>query len=203
MKNVIKEQEKRQKQIRTEMERLMARYVQPHNIKSRHIRRVDIDRMIKDGKDLLTLCSIPRGAYPHAMALAHSQIDSKAPLRYFVLPSGFLVINPLIVAHTQVPVMDEEGCMSFPDMPRKALVPRYHKIEVEYQTLIVDPNTKKPILGPFVKIGLSGKEARVFQHEICHLNGCCIYDEDFSPEKAVGLGNGIIVTHSIWDNVSK
>ena len=183
-----------------EYDRLIARYVPPHKLKSRRVTTVDISRVIADGQDLLAMCSLPRGIYKGIMALAHPQIDDKDPFRFFVLPNGLLVINPLIFNHTKVAVFKEEGCMTFPDKPQKTMLPRYHKITVKYQTLAQDKDTGEAKLSPFTTEELSGTNSEVMQHECGHLNGHYIYDEEFDPKWSIGLGDGLPLAPDTWDN---
>jgi len=187
--------------IEEEAKNLRDRFVPPHNKRSRHVTPKDIKRVKKDGEDMLMLCHIGRGPYPTGDALAHPQIDDKDPLRFFVTRAGLVVINPLIINHTKAHLWDVEGCLSFPDEKPKTMVPRYYKIVVEYQTLIEDPKKKGEVsLGAFQIGEFKGMAARIIQHELCHLNGSYIYDKDFDPSKAVGLGDGIVINHSVWDN---
>ena len=174
----------------------LKRYVAPHKKKSRWVEEKDIERVIEEGKILLTLCTIPRGMYGNISAIAHPQIDDQDPLRFFVVPGGLLVINPIIFNHTKVTVEKKEGCMSLVEMPMKEDVARYHKIEVMYQTLIQKEKPDGsiyPALSDVQKIDLSGPPAYVFQHEVAHLNAHYIYDEYYTADKAVGFGDGTII----------
>jgi len=196
---VLTEEEKIK--IKAEYNRLMDRYVPPHNIKSKKVTAVDIPTILTDGADLIAMCQLPRGHYKGILALAHSQINDKNPLRFFVLPSGFIIINPFIINHTQTPVFKEEGCMSYPDDQMKEMLPRYHKITVKYQTLIKKDEEKEPSLGPFTTDKLSGKMANIFQHETTHLNGYNIYDENFDPQWSIGFGDGLPVSPEIGEDI--
>ena len=196
---LTKEQKKQQEQYVKEYERLLSRYAPPHNKKAKRVTEKDIKRVIKDGRDMMTMCTIPRGNYQFFDALAHTQIDDKKPLRFFVFANGFMVINPLIINHTKVAVFNNEGCMSFADEPMKTMVPRYYKITIEYQTLLQDAKTKKYKLSDFVTEELKGQQSFIFQHECAHLNGSNIYDDVSDPIHAVGLGNGILLTSKTWD----
>ena len=185
------EMEKRQR-IMLEYTRLSGRYCEPHNKRSRWVKSEDIQRVVVDGKDLVAMCSLPRGKYSGISALAHSQIDDKDPLRFFVLPNGMVIINPIISKHTLVPVLKDEGCMSFPYNDIKENVPRYNKITVSYQTLEHAGDESKPVFSKVLTEGLTSGMAHIFQHEVSHLNGVNIYDEDFKPESCEGLGVGPI-----------
>ena len=80
-----------------------------------------------------------------------------------VCPSGqpgdeFVVINPEIVAMDGEEI-GEEGCLSFPGIFGK--VPRAVRITVRYQDLDLRAR----------EIEFDGWVARIFQHELDHLNG--------------------------------
>lgn len=70
-----------------------------------------------------------------------------------------VVINPEILTTSKERLNDWEGCLSFPNV--RGLVPRHKHIIVKY----FDQSGKRHI------VRLEGFQARVFQHEIDHLNG--------------------------------
>jgi len=185
--------EKRQK-ILTEFTRLSARYCLPHNKKSRWVTEADLPRVIADGKDLVAMCSLPRGKYSGIAALAHPQIDDRDPLRFFVLPNGMVVINPVITLKTKVPVFKKEGCMSHSTKEMKEMIPRPNKITVTYQTLAQKNNDSEPELSKSITETLNGGYGHIFVHEIDHLNGQDIYTENFDPEACMWLGDGVEMT---------
>lgn len=191
------EVEKRQK-IMLEYTRLSSRYCDPHNIKSRWVTKDDLPRVIADGKDLAAMCNLPRGKYSGIAALAHPQIDNKDPLRFFVLPNGMVVINPVITSSTKSHVFKKEACMSFPDKDVIQELPRFNKITVTYQTLALVDGNPDPVLSKTITETLNGGISHVYQHELGHLNGCNIYDEDYAPERSIGFGDGLPVDMGIW-----
>jgi peptide deformylase len=75
-----------------------------------------------------------------------------------------VIINPRIVGRAKEQVDDWEGCLSFPGVRGKT--PRHKSITVEY----LDEKGKKVVRK------LAGFLARVFQHEIDHLNGTVYVD---------------------------
>ena len=90
-----------------------------------------------------------------------------------VCPSGepgdeVVVLNPEIRASDGSEI-DEEGCLSFPGIYGK--VPRALTIQVRYQDLDLRPR----------EFELSGWVARIFQHELDHLNGAVFIDK-MTPE---------------------
>lgn len=188
--NLPKEEIEKRQKIMLEYSRLSARYCEPHALKSRWITAADLPRVLSDGRDLVAMCNLPRGHYSGIAALAHPQIENKDPLRFFVLPTGMVIINPVIFGHTKVPVFKNEGCMSFPDHPVKMDISRYNKVRVMYQTLQKISEDSDPILSAPVTEDLSSGPAHVFQHEISHLNGVNIYDETYTAESCEGLGSG-------------
>lgn len=145
-------------------------YVQPHDKVSREVVETDLPILLRDAEILYNLCFMSFGAQTGALAVAHPQIDEEDPMRFFVTQVGEVVINPEIINHTGHTVDSEEGCLSFPWNPW-TIVQRWNKCVVKYQTIAED-NT----LTEFKEVNLSGKMAKVFQHEIDHLDGKYIYD---------------------------
>ena len=85
------------------------------------------------------------------------------------LPSGkagkpFAFLNPAIKKKTGKPIVSEEGCLSLPGI--FVPVKRIEEIELTYQT----PESEH------IHIKVKGLTARIFQHEIDHLNGKLIID---------------------------
>jgi peptide deformylase len=93
-------------------------------------------------------------------------------------PTLYVTVNPRITRISQETVFGAEGCLSIPGLMG----------EVERaQEIIVEGQNRK---GEPVKMRLKGWTARVFQHEIDHLNGILYTDlathvwetdEDFYP----------------------
>ncbi len=75
-----------------------------------------------------------------------------------------VIINPRIINHSKEVVNDWEGCLSLPGI--RGLVPRYKLITVTFTDTIGEKNILK----------LTGFQARVFQHEIDHLDGVLYID---------------------------
>lgn len=93
-------------------------------------------------------------------------VASRPTPRYPNAPSmePTAMLNPKIVDRSEETVKDWEGCLSIPGL--RGLVPRYKTIEVEY--LSRDGKLEKQQLSDFV--------ARIFQHELDHLNGILFVD---------------------------
>ena len=101
---------------------------------------------------LFIIASHPSDRYPHAPTMQPTAI-----------------INPRILSHSQEIVKDWEGCLSIHNV--RGLVPRYQQIEVEYTTR--EGETKQEIFTDFV--------ARIFQHELDHLDGIVFTDRIKNP----------------------
>lgn len=91
---------------------------------------------------LFIMCSAPSERYPDAPLLAPS-----------------VIINPEIIETNHQQELAWEGCLSVKG--KRALVPRYSSIEVKY----LDENATKH------HKTLTGFLARIFQHELDHLDG--------------------------------
>ncbi|ODN67023.1 peptide deformylase [Methylophaga muralis] len=74
------------------------------------------------------------------------------------------VINPEIIWHSAAVEKDWEGCLSVPGL--RALVPRYQQIEVRYS--LRD--------GTQIQVKYDDFMARLFQHELDHLDGKVFVD---------------------------
>jgi peptide deformylase len=105
------------------------------------------------------------------LMVLHNGIGLAAPQcgiskRIFVMGnSDHLVacINPEIISGNER-VRDQEGCLSFPDL--WMYVERYKDISVEYYN----------VAGERVQQEFIGLIARVYQHELDHLNSICFDD---------------------------
>lgn len=160
--------------------------VLPHKKVSRLVTEDDLQRVYEDAERMHTLCNRPIGIYRRFYAIAHPQCVEEDPLRFFVLNNPFpevgirtlVIINPVIIRHTNSTVESEEGCASFATMPANK-VERYNKCEVEFSPLEfseIPGSGYKPFMGKRVTLNLSGKIAKIFQHEIQHLDAKYIYD---------------------------
>jgi peptide deformylase len=99
-----------------------------------------------------------------------------------VCPTGqpgdeFVVINPEIV-ESEGAEIGEEGCLSFPGL--YGMVPRARTIRVKYQDL--DLREREMELGGFV--------ARIFQHELDHLDGEVFIDK-MEPGSRAKIEDGL------------
>jgi len=79
-------------------------------------------------------------------------------------PTPFAVFNPVIKEASIESVLDQEGCLSYPDLFLIVKRPRW--IVAEYQ------DSK----GTVKEIRIDGYLSKCFQHEFDHLNGVCFVD---------------------------
>lgn len=84
-----------------------------------------------------------------------------------------LMINPQILSYSGEAEDDWEGCLSVPD--KRGLVTRAKSIEVRYQDAKQD----------WHRASFQGFVARVFQHELDHLDGICFVDRN--PKRVLSL----------------
>jgi peptide deformylase len=103
----------------------------------------------------------------NGLGLAHAQMKTGAPpLSVFAMrgsPENFVVFNPHIIHASDILVSLEEGCLSYPGLIVKIKRPQF--IRARFNTPNGDTMTK----------GFYGLAARVFQHEMCHLDGEIFY----------------------------
>lgn len=102
---------------------------------------------VSESYRLFIVASRPNPRYPHAPTMEPTAM-----------------INPQLVARSNEVVKGWEGCLSIPGI--RGLVPRYQAIEVEYTSR--DGLLHRQELTDFV--------ARIFQHELDHLDGILFLD---------------------------
>ncbi len=102
-------------------------------------------------------------------------VASRPSLRYPSAPTmePTAMINPQIIDRSGDLVSGWEGCLSVPGM--RGLVLRDRQIEVEYLTKH----------GDRVRQELTGFVARIFQHELDHLDGILFPDRVISPANLI------------------
>ena len=104
----------------------------------------------------------PQISQPYRILIIASHPSDRYPNAPFMSPKA--MINPRILSHGEDVVKDWEGCLSVPNT--RGLVPRYQTIKAEYTTR--QGKIKQEILTDFV--------ARIFQHELDHLDGIVFTD---------------------------
>ncbi len=143
--------------------------------KSRNIEKwdEDLDKLIKDMMD--TLDEVP------GLGLAAVQVG--VPVQIFVYDANLgkeeknryaVVINPEIV-FKDGEIKDEEGCLSIPDYRDSVVRAAVVRVKVFDQE------------GNSIELGCDGLLARLFQHEIDHLNGILFIDRLSSLKKSLFL----------------
>jgi len=105
---------------------------------------------------IFIMCSKPNTRYPDAPLMQPTAI-----------------INPEILRYSHDKVKDWEGCLSVPSI--RGLVPRYNQIIVSYFDQQGNKKQKE----------LSGFLARIFQHELDHLNGLTFIDQVESTQDLI------------------
>jgi len=122
---------------------------------------VAVDEEIKKlGQDMTETMIAKKG-----VGLAANQVGILKRIIVVQMENGPEVfIDPVIIKRQGTIIMDTEGCLSVPDLWLE--IKRVAEIEV--RALNLD--------GESVKIKAKGFVARIFQHEIDHLNGVLIID---------------------------
>jgi peptide deformylase len=87
----------------------------------------------------------------------------------------FAIVNPVIEERSEALEKDMEGCLSIPGIPVE--VERAHTVTVSGK----DPS------GAPVRVHAEGRLARIFQHEIDHLDGVLILDRTDRESRKVAL----------------
>ena len=111
---------------------------------------------IHQNKRVFIVCSKPNARYPNALDMPPTAM-----------------INPEIISHDTDQEKGWEGCLSVPSL--RGLVPRYTHIEISYS----DRNGEKK------HAKYNDFLARVFQHELDHLNGLTFVDRVTSTKDLI------------------
>jgi peptide deformylase len=112
----------------------------------------------------------------NGLGLAANQVG--LPYRMFVMrgPKGPIsIFNPRIVDNSEEIIELDEGCLTFPNFYAK--IRRPLSIKVRYQNEYGETFTEK----------FNGMTARVFQHELDHLNGITMIDKLSGTKKQKAL----------------
>lgn len=102
---------------------------------------------VYESRRIFIMASRPNARYPHAPEMPPTAL-----------------INPRILDRSDETAKDWEGCLSIPGM--RALVPRAVRVQVRYTG--IDGKEKTAVFEAFL--------ARVFQHELDHLDGKVFLD---------------------------
>lgn len=105
---------------------------------------------------------------------ADSDLDEEGQRDNPDIEMPLVCINPKITEHTNMVQVDQEGCLSFPEI--YVNVERWYEVDAEYTDLE----------GTLQKIHAKGLLARALQHELDHLGGILLVDR-MSHVKKVAL----------------
>jgi len=112
----------------------------------------------------------------NGLGLAANQVG--VPYRVFAMrgsPENFVCFNPRIVQPSAENIILEEGCLSFPGLLVKVKRPKH--IRVRFTTPNGDTKTETFI----------GMTARVFQHELDHLDGRLYFNRANKYHKEIAM----------------
>ncbi len=147
--------------------------------KARPVTRFDeslqnlIDDMVETMRDAPGVgLAAPQVNVPLRAIVVEYSEDEDAP------PKLYTLVNPEITRHSRETEVGVEGCLSIPGLLGD--VERYTRITVRGQSRRGQP----------MKLKLEGWIARIFQHEIDHLNGVLFTDKALSVYKADAVPEG-------------
>lgn len=104
--------------------------------------------------------------YEHnGIGVAANQVG--VPYRIFAMrgqPENFVCFNPRIIIPSEMKIELEEGCLTYPGLIVK--ITRSQHVKVRFNTPNGDVLTKQ----------FTGMTARIFQHELDHLDGVVFYN---------------------------
>lgn len=112
----------------------------------------------------------------NGIGLAANQVG--IPYRIFCMrghPQNFVCFNPKIVMFAEEQIVLEEGCLSFPNLIVKVKRPKH--VRVRFSTPNGDTRTET----------FTGMTARIFQHELDHLNGVLYFNRANRYHKEVAM----------------
>ncbi len=108
---------------------------------------------------------------PHKLTVVRNNFDDAEDKTFLTF------VNPEIVQKSSERVTDIEGCLSVPGI--YARIARARKIKVKAETLDGQP----------IRLSLEGFAARVFQHEVDHMQGKLFIDMIKSVDDVLALGD--------------
>jgi peptide deformylase len=144
--------------------------------KCKTVKDVNDPKIQKLIDDLIFTCKKSKGVgiaapqvyEPIRLFIVHSHPNPRYPKAPKMKPTA--MINPKIVKKSKTKKLDWEGCLSIPGI--RALVPRHTIIDIEY-------TDRK---GKLQKKKYKDFVARIFQHELDHLNGIVFLDRAKSKD---------------------
>lgn len=131
-----------------------------------------IDDLIETGIDSNGVgIAAPQVFQPYRIFVIHSRPNPRYPEAPEIGPLA--IINPEIIEYSEEMEKDWEGCLSIPGI--RGLVPRHRSIKTRYTTR--DGKIEERQFDDFV--------ARIFQHELDHLNGVVFLDRMESSREII------------------
>ncbi len=118
----------------------------------------------KELNELAELLAVTAQKYD-AVSLSAPQIGIDAAVFVMKDIPYMVCVNPRVVHEFDEMAMGTEACASFPGLAVKVIRP--YKIRVRYQTVVGDVMT----------VVLEGGPARLFQHEMTHMNGTLFWND--------------------------
>ena len=159
------------------------------NVKDKVVQEL-VDNLIKTCEDFDGVGIAAPQVYEDArLFIVWSHPNPRYPKAPNMKPTA--MINPKIVTKSKEIKKDWEGCLSIPGI--RALVPRHTKVKVEY----TDRHNKiqQKNFGEFV--------ARVFQHELDHLDGIVFLDRAESKDMITEKEYLLMMKKSLQKKTSK
>lgn len=138
------------------------------NIKDAQLQRLIDSLLITAATHKGVGIAAPQVAKPYRLFIVASHPNERYPHAPMMEPTA--MINPKILAWGGEREKGWEGCLSIPNV--RGVVPRYEEIEVEYRDRA--GNLQRRVLTDFV--------ARIFQHELDHLDGVLFIDRIEDPK---------------------
>lgn len=102
----------------------------------------------------------------NGIGLAANQVG--VPYRIFAMrghPENFVCFNPKLVQPSEMVISLEEGCLTYPGLLVKIKRPQHIRVR------FTKPN------GETITKQFTGMTARIFQHELDHLDGIIFYNK--------------------------
>lgn len=137
----------------------------PNKILSTKLEEVDIDNIDFDPKEIKSqMLDVMLSNMGIGLSANQVNLDKRLFVMGNTRDDAVVCINPVVLQYTEETELDTEGCLSFPGI--KILVQRPRDILVEYY----DENLE------LTRTMTSGYSARLFLHELDHLNGITFKD---------------------------
>lgn len=145
--------------------------------KSQEVKKTDITikELVQDMFDSMRagngvgLSAVQIGVLKRIIVYEYKKPKDSKEINHNISPK--VLINPEIIKSSRKNEIDEEGCLSFPDL--------YGQIKRSIGIRVKALNLK----GKEIEFDAKGLEARIIQHEIDHLNGILFIDHLAKPDE--------------------